>query len=235
MSVYYLQAIYRLTKKERGTIDCNLTIIITLLVVLISNFEQGVCLVARCLMLGFPGRVITWSNKKILAVSLSTSSIIVGPFWLMFYDMKATPLYQYCSLETVKNGPIRMSKTNAICLYTSLFLMVLLSFIVLKLEYKASKKIRPHAGMRTVNITTAKAQIFITIGSVVITPLPVLITEFVLGSVAGELSIQIVPVLSFSVLTLRYLLPPLMYIVFNRDIRMSALNLCPNLLRNGDV
>ncbi|KAK2707281.1 hypothetical protein QYM36_015091 [Artemia franciscana] len=172
-------------------------------------------------MLGFPGRVKNWSNRKILSFSLSISAIVVAPLFVMFRDINATPLYQYFSLETVQNGPARMSKTNAICLYTSL---VLLSLLVLKLENKASKKIRPNVSLGTVNITTAKAQIFITIGSVVITPLPLLLSDFVLRSVTAELSIQIFPVLTFSVLTLRYLMPPFMYVIFNKELRMSVLN-----------
>ncbi|KAK2714497.1 hypothetical protein QYM36_008902 [Artemia franciscana] len=181
-------------------------------------------MVARCLMLGFSSRVKNWSNRKILTVSLTLSTLISAQYSIPFYDIKALLQYQYCSLKQAENAPIRLGKTNAVGLFSTLSVLLLLSFVVLKLENHASKKVLPHAGLRRHNIATAKAQIFITITSIVVIPLPALFSEFMLKSIPLELSIQIVPILFFYVTLFLRFFPPFMYITFNKELRIPLPN-----------
>ena len=210
VSVYYCQIVYKLMKKEPKEIDCYLTPIINIFLHFVLNFEHGVCLTVRCLMLGFPNRIKNWSNKKMYLVTLSLGALIAAPYFVPFFNIKALLHFQFCSLQQIEQAAPRLGKTNAISLTSTLIVLLILSFVVLKLENKVSKKVGPNAGLRKVNIATAKAQILITISSIVTTPLPAMFTAYVLKSIKRELSIQIVPVLFFCVATFRYIFPPSM-------------------------
>ena len=215
----YVVTITRLLDEQVKEIQCWMLPICALLIIYFSNFEQSVCLVARFIMLRYPERIRKWSSKKILLVSILTGICICAPGFISFINIDGFLLYQYCRLEKAQNTLPRLSTQNAVGIYLPLFLLLVLSLIVLKLENAAAKKILPKPGQRTVNILTAKAQVFTAVFLILTMVLPPLLAEISIHYFNIKDSVLVIPVLFFVCCIFRYLIPATMYIVFNQSIK----------------
>jgi len=169
-------------------------------------------------------KIQDWPEIRITGTALAMTFAVITPNIIQVIDVSSKPTFIYCNRDTISGGKGNSTQTGLTVLN------VAPSFIVLFLDIfslKRDKKFDSHDIHKPKNIKILKAHVVNTLLDVILlVPFRVLAENIATDQLNTKEQLVVMNFVSYASLLFFIGLPPLLYIIFNENLRRNLKCFC---------